>query len=264
MNTTTTVAGSAEDQAKLWGASARGWADRLEPLCESLWLHLLSFALVTKGKRFLDAGCGTGGASVIAANLGAEVTGFDATAELLEIAKERVPQGRFDQGDLESLPYDDQSFDAIIAVNSIQFTYHPEQALAELRRVRAQDGMLAVALFTPAEQNGFAAVMQPVRALAATPAKVGPFALSAHGVLDAAIAKARLHIVREEEVPCDWVFANTEELWLALAASGATQAAMKAVGEAKCREVISDAAKPFIQPHGVVQLKNRLRCVCLE
>jgi SAM-dependent methyltransferase len=256
--------GSAEDQAKLWSVGARGWAERFEPNFEPLWHQLMTFALVTKGKRFLDAGCGAGGASVIAAKKGAHVTGLDATPELLAIAAERVPQGRFDQGDLESLPYEDRSFDAIIAANSIQFTYNPAHALRELGRVRARDGVAVVAIFTPKEQNDNTAIFRALSVLSAERPKVGPFALSAPGVLDTAIADANLRIVREEEVPCDFIFASAEEVWRAFSANGATQATIDEKGEAVCRAAVFAACEPFTRTNGVVQLRNRFRCVCLE
>ena len=57
--------------------------------------------------ELLDAGCGAGLALQIAAKRGATVTGFDASAALLEIAAERVPGADLRRGDLESLPYGD-------------------------------------------------------------------------------------------------------------------------------------------------------------
>jgi ubiquinone/menaquinone biosynthesis C-methylase UbiE len=62
---------------------------------------------VKAGVRFLDAGCGGGGACVLAAGLGSEVTGIDASDALLAIARKRLPQAQFVHGDLEQLPFPD-------------------------------------------------------------------------------------------------------------------------------------------------------------
>ena len=54
---------------------------------------------------------------------------------LLEIARERLPEADLRQGDLEALPYADDSFDAVTAFNSVQYAGDPAAALREIRRV---------------------------------------------------------------------------------------------------------------------------------
>ena len=61
--------------------------------------------MIGHGTELLDAGCGAGLAAQLAAERGAVVSGLDATSALLAIAAERVPNGEFAAGDLESLPY---------------------------------------------------------------------------------------------------------------------------------------------------------------
>ncbi len=60
--------------------------------------------------RLLDAGCGAGGFVALAAARSAIVSGFDATPELLAIARRRSPAATIKQGDLESLPFPDGAF----------------------------------------------------------------------------------------------------------------------------------------------------------
>ena len=52
-------------------------------------------------------------ATQLAAKLGASVTGLDASEAELSIARERVPDGDFRQGEMEELPYADASFDVV-------------------------------------------------------------------------------------------------------------------------------------------------------
>jgi cyclopropane fatty-acyl-phospholipid synthase-like methyltransferase len=66
---------------------------------------MLDAAKVGQGRCFFDAGCGGGGASVLAAQRGAHVSGLDASEAPIAIARERVPHGDFRVGDLEALPY---------------------------------------------------------------------------------------------------------------------------------------------------------------
>lgn len=85
--------------------------------------------------RALDAACGTGRQSATLVELGHEVEGFDLNETMLAVARQRVPEARFQQATLDAIPYDDASFD--VAVCSLALTHvaelHP--ALAELARV---------------------------------------------------------------------------------------------------------------------------------
>ena len=54
----------------------------------------------------LDVGGGAGRFSLLAADGGASATGIDAAARMIEVARERVPDARFDVGDIQ-FPYDD-------------------------------------------------------------------------------------------------------------------------------------------------------------
>src|ERR1700694_788506 len=98
---------SASVQGMLWGWAARDWAELQEPTALPLWHALLDAAAVGSSTRLLDAGCGAGGASALAAGRGAQVNGRDAAEPLIAIARERVPDGDFRVGDLAALPYRD-------------------------------------------------------------------------------------------------------------------------------------------------------------
>jgi ubiquinone/menaquinone biosynthesis C-methylase UbiE len=70
--------------------------------------------------RLLDAGCGQGCSAGSRAR-GATVFGIDAAPALLDIARERVPLGTFDLGDVGNLPYADATFDVVTGINSFQY-----------------------------------------------------------------------------------------------------------------------------------------------
>lgn len=108
---------------------------------------------VTTGLRVLDVACGTGNVSVPAARAGAEVTGVDIAANLLEQARARAAaEGlkiQFDEGDAEQLPYVDASFDLVTSMFGAMFAPRPERVAVELVRVCRPGGRVAMANWTP-------------------------------------------------------------------------------------------------------------------
>ncbi len=124
--------GTFEIQGELWGKEARDWAEMQEPLHRPLWEAMLNAVEVGPGTRILDAGCGGAGASVLAAERGAQVSRLDAAEGLITIARERVPNGDFRVGNIESLPFDDGAFEAVFAANSLQYAQDRVAAMCDV------------------------------------------------------------------------------------------------------------------------------------
>ena len=122
-----------------------------------------------RGKRVLDAGCGSGLALRLASEAGAEVSGVDATPELVAIARERVAGGDVRVGDIESLPFGDREFDAVFAFNAIQYAENPMNALRELRRVAKPDGMVVIGQWGDVTRCETESLFKALRALAQPP-----------------------------------------------------------------------------------------------
>lgn len=91
------------------------------------------------GRRVLDVGTGTGRAAIAFAREGAEVTGIDASAEMLAVAR-RTAEARglvvaFAEGDAHQVPYPDRSFDAAVSLRVIMHTPDWRRCVSELCRV---------------------------------------------------------------------------------------------------------------------------------
>jgi SAM-dependent methyltransferase len=243
--------GTAEIQGELWDKMPQDWATFQEPMHKPLWEAMLEVALVGSGTRFLDVGCGGGGASVLAAERGAQVSGLDAAEGLIAISRERIPNSDFRVGDIESLPFDDEVFDAVFAANSVQYTEDRIKALHELGRVCTPEGRIVVGLFGPPEKVAFGAIFKAVRdTMPEPPPGDGPFELSAPGKLEEMFEAAGLNVLESGEVDCPFNYPDYETFWRAQFAAGPFQGTLRDVSEEKLRSALRDAVEVFRLPNG--------------
>jgi SAM-dependent methyltransferase len=102
---------------------------------------------VPAGRRWLDAGCGTGAltATVLARADPAEVVGVDPSEGFLAEARARIsdPRSQFRAGDARSLPVPDRRFDAVVSGLALNFVPEPDRAVAEFARVAAAGATVA-------------------------------------------------------------------------------------------------------------------------
>lgn len=101
---------------------------------------LLSRTRLPSQPRILDAGCGTGGNLQKFNRLGV-ATGVEPSPEAVGFCRERGLE-RVHQAGLESLPFENGSFDLVAATDVIEHVSSEQQALRELRRVAAPDAVL--------------------------------------------------------------------------------------------------------------------------
>jgi SAM-dependent methyltransferase len=103
-----------------------------------------------RGRRVLDAGCGAGRNAAWLTEEGAEVTGLDASSEMLSHARERVPAASFSIADLaRRLEFSDDTFDVAIASLVLHYLRDWTPTLRELRRVLRVDGVLVISTHHP-------------------------------------------------------------------------------------------------------------------
>ncbi len=116
-----------------------------EQLCDTADLHA--------GWRVLDVATGSGNAAIAAARLGCTAVGIDYVPALLARGRERAAAEGLEvellEGDAESLPFPDASFDAVTSVFGSMFAPDHERAAAELLRVCRPGGTIALASWTP-------------------------------------------------------------------------------------------------------------------
>jgi SAM-dependent methyltransferase len=248
-------------QGQLWGRAALDWAELQEPTARPLREAMLDAAAVGPSTRVLDAGCGAGGASALAASRGAHVNGLDAAEALLTIARRRVPDGAFHLGDLEALPYPSGSFDAVIVADVLPYVANPGAALREVRRVCVPGGRVVLATWGRPEECDQYAIVRGLRQLLPTPLGEEPFSLSAPGILDALVAQSGLQAVGEGSVVCMAEYPDDETACQALCATGPMQAARRIIGAQQLTAVVLAAIAPFRTCSGGVRLEHRFRYI---
>ena len=110
-------------------------------------------AEVASGDKVLDVACGSGNATIPAAERGAEVTGLDLTPSLLEAGRKLADEAGVEiewvEGDAEQLPFEDASFDVVMSVFGCMFAPDHRQAAAEIARVMRPGGRMAINSWTP-------------------------------------------------------------------------------------------------------------------
>lgn len=244
--------GSAAANGPLWGSSARDWASIQEGQFRAGFEAVLEHCGVGPGTDYLDAGCGAGMAAGIAATRGARVSGFDAAEALLEIARERVPEGRFKVADLEEVPFDDACFDVVTGFNSFQFAANPVRALEQARRVVRPGGKVVVMTWGPPEGMEAAAIVASLRSLLPAPPSgaPGPFALSDETKLRGFAESAGLTAEVVVDVDSPWRYPDEPTALRGLASSGVAARARAMAGAEAVDAAHRAALAPFRQADG--------------
>jgi len=112
---------------------------------------LVALAGDVRGRRILDAGCGSGPLTLDLRSGGAIMSGFDGSPAMVEIARERlgddVPLLVADLA--EPLPFADDEFDDVVASLVLHYLEDWSGPLAEIRRILKFGGRLILSVNHP-------------------------------------------------------------------------------------------------------------------
>ena len=97
------------------------------------------------GERVLDVGCGTGNQLLMLNKLGLDISGIDASQPMIDKARERLGHRcTLMTGIAEDLPFDDNEFDLVVLINTLEFLDNPLESLREAGRVAGKKVFIGV------------------------------------------------------------------------------------------------------------------------
>lgn len=139
------------------------YEERFVPALFQQWGKVVAGAAQIKADdRVLDVGCGTGVLAMAAADrVGPQgaVTGIDPNAGMLAVAQRKSARMDWREGRAESLPFPDESFDAVVSQFALMFFDDRVEGLRQMARVLRPGGRLAVAVCDCLEHSpGYAAL----------------------------------------------------------------------------------------------------------
>lgn len=256
-STTQAPSGSAVRWGPLWGARPADWAlseDQQVPGYEEALRHVG----LEPGQLVLDVGCGAGAFLRMVAAQGARAFGIDASEALLALARERVPDADLRVGDMEHLPYADDTFDLVTGFTAFFFANDFTAALREAGRVAKPGTPVVIQVWGPHERNDLEAMKAIARPYfpprpAGAPAEP---AYSQPGVLEELATRAGLTPEETFDSAFSYEFADDETLRRALVAPAGIATIVGPEREGELGDAIVAGMAPFRRADGSYRLRS--------
>jgi SAM-dependent methyltransferase len=257
--TTQTAAkpGSASRWGPLWGARPDDWAtseDQQIPTYEEALRHVG----LEEGQHVLDIGCGVGAFLRLVAERGDKPFGMDASEALIELARKRLPEADLRVGEMEDLPYDDDSFDLVTGFNSFFFANDMVAALREAGRVAKLGAPVVIQVWGAHERCDLEAMKMVARPfLPPRPPDAPPDPdLSQPGALEALATEAGLTPERSFDTTWALEYLDEETLGRALLAPAGLATLAGPEREEEVKAAIVEGLAPFRAADGSYRLSN--------
>jgi SAM-dependent methyltransferase len=247
---------SAEKWGPRWGTRAETWAATEEQQLPT-YEEAIQRLEIGAGHRVLEVGCGSGVFLRAAADRGAHVVGLDASDALLALARRRVPEAELTLGDLQFLPYADDTFDVVAGFNSFFFAADMVAALREAGRVAKPRGSVLIQVWGRHEACDLDAIKPIVRPFfpGHDPSAPEPPSLAEPGALEGIAIAAGLTPMTAFDVSWPFLYRDDDELTDGLlSAAGVGDAAGDREGEV--RAALIEVLAPFKTDDGGYRLAN--------
>ena len=203
---------------------AAQFARYVVPTLMPVAMRVVRIAAVEPRDTVLDLGTTTGLAAFLTAaqaERDATVVGVDASAAMLAIAERRsrlagAQHVRWQVGDATGLEFAHESFDAALCIHLLHDLTRPDEALAEVQRVLAPGGRLALAVWGRAAQNPWAALVTRAAGSAGqhlTRPQPDVFSLGSPGAVEILLQHAGFVAIESERVRDKLRWRDAADLW---------------------------------------------------
>jgi SAM-dependent methyltransferase len=180
---------------------------------------LLAAAKVSARMKVLDVACGSGVVAMHAVRRGAVVTGVDLAPRMLELASRLNPGCTFSEASVDSMPFGDGAFDAVVCAFGVGHFPDPPAAVAECVRVACAQGICAFAWWDVPARNRMhgilLAALDEVKPEVPADLPAGPplFRYSEDDAFRSLLECAGLSSVSVTSYGFNWRLPDAEALW---------------------------------------------------
>ena len=152
-------------ELETWTRCADNYLETFAGITQEALPLLIKAGGIHAGSKILEIGSGPGHVANHLAEIGASVTAIDFSEEMIEIAQATYPQVVFKQADAEKIPFEDKSFDVVVANYVVHHLARPDVVFREVCRVLRPNGRFAFAVWgAPEEQSSIGAFFGAVEA----------------------------------------------------------------------------------------------------
>ena len=258
------------DTLREWSESAKYWekhAQTIRTMFAPLTRALIEDARIVRSQSVLDVAGGPGEPSLTMAQVvgpSGSVTCTDAIAEMVRAAesearRRRLTNVRFRECQANSLPFDSNSFDAVVSRLGVMFFPDPLAALLEMLRVTKPNGALALVVWGRSDANPFLHIVTTVLSRyvetpPADPDAPGAFRFAESGTLAKVLSEAGAIGIRERllefriEAPI-----SPQEFWKLRSETSATLreklTKLSAIERLRVTQEVVEAAREFFPNH---------------
>jgi ubiquinone/menaquinone biosynthesis C-methylase UbiE len=201
-----------------WAKQAKHYDSLVGQMTRQAVDALFAAVNATPGAKLLDVATGLGYVAADAACRGLDAVGTDIAENMLDEARQRFAETKFEIADAERLRYADTSFDAVTCAFGMPHFPRPGKAVAEAYRVLRPGGRFAFTIWCEPEKAKVLtlvakAVQRHAASSGALPAGPGTFTLSDPWVLTALMEAGKFTEVRIDELPCFFASASPGDVF---------------------------------------------------
>ncbi len=210
----------------------------------------------------LDVGCGSGMFCRAAFSRGANVTGVDYDVNLINAAKNRVPSEKFFLGDMNQLPFADNSFGIVSFIQSLSFAENPLTVLQEAKRVLQLDGFLVVATWGMDASGQLPRYMQTLQKFFPEDKRENNhFVQTGFGVLESLLKEAGFLTIRSENFSSVANYKDPEEAMNTVLSSAAAGDAISHSDYQKVYDAVYKDLLPYRQEDNSYRIDHHFKVV---